>query len=204
MLGIAGLATSWWSLSLLIGVAGAGNALTQPAANVLMARTVPPQRHGIAFAVKQSAMPFGTLLGGLAVPVVTLTLGWRWAFAMGGALALGAATTVPQTDRRVDDARPADEAPRPTRPRLDTPLLLLAVFAVGVGLGAAVASAPLASSASEVREGAARASWRSQRVGFGRSHRSSRFTRAWRWAAAKRSPAGGQMSSGAGSPNSVR
>ncbi len=141
MLGIAGLATSWWSLSLLIGVAGAGNALTQPAANVLMARTVPPQRHGIAFAVKQSAMPFGTLLGGLAVPVVTLTLGWRWAFAMGGALALGAATTVPQTDRRVDDARSADEAPRPTRPRLDTPLLLLAVFAVGVGLGAAVASA---------------------------------------------------------------
>ena len=63
MLGIAGLATSWWSLSLLIGVAGAGNALTQPAANVLMARTVPPQRHGIAFAVRLFLGRLGAFAG---------------------------------------------------------------------------------------------------------------------------------------------
>jgi MFS family permease len=139
MLLIAGLARNWWELAVLIAIAGVGNALTQPAANVLMARTVPPERYGIAFAVKQSAMPFGTLVGGLAVPVVTLTLGWRWAFAIGGALAVVAGSTVP----RAGSPNPVpggDEEPR-RRPTLDTPLVLLAVFAVGVGLGAAGASA---------------------------------------------------------------
>jgi len=139
MIAIALLARNWWQLAILVAIAGVGNALTQPAANVLMARTIPPERHGIAFAVKQSAMPFGTLLGGLAVPLITLTLGWRWAFALGGALAIAAATTVPTRD-----AFESSAAPRPKqthRPTLDTPLLLLAVFAAGVGLGAAVASA---------------------------------------------------------------
>jgi MFS family permease len=98
MILVAAVARNWWELAVLIAVAGVGNALTQPAANILMARTIPPERHGIAFAVKQSAMPFGTLIGGLAVPLVTLTLGWRWAFAFGGALAIAAALSVPRTD----------------------------------------------------------------------------------------------------------
>lgn len=149
MVVIAGLVRSWWQLAAVMAVAGVGNALTQPAANVLMARTVPPSRYGIAFAVKQSAMPFGTLVGGLSVPLVTLTLGWRWAFAIGGVLALTAAAAVP-TGHDVPAPHHAAEpdatdggASHPARPRaaLDTPLLLLAVFAVGVGLGAAVASA---------------------------------------------------------------
>jgi MFS family permease len=57
MLLIALAARNWWELALLVTVAGIGNALTQPAANVLMARTIAPERYGIAFAVKQSAMP---------------------------------------------------------------------------------------------------------------------------------------------------
>jgi MFS family permease len=142
MVAIATLARNWWTLTLMVAAAGAGNALTQPAANVLMARTIPVGRHGIAFAVKQSAMPFGTLLGGLAVPVVTLTLGWRWAFAIGGALALVAASTIPVTEpHREPGHREPGPRPNKVRPQLDTPLLLLAVFATGVGLGAAVASA---------------------------------------------------------------
>lgn len=139
MIAVALLARNWWQLTMLIGVAGVGNALTQPAANVLMARTVAPARYGIAFAVKQSAMPFGTLIGGLAVPLVTLTLGWRWAFAFGGAYALVAAATVPRTTTA--DATLPDRRHERTPPTLDTPLVLLAVFALGVGLGAAVASA---------------------------------------------------------------
>jgi MFS family permease len=133
------LARTWWELAALIAIAGVGNALTQPAANVLMARTIAPQRYGIAFAVKQSAMPFATLIGGLAVPLVTLTLGWRWAFAFGGVLALAAAASVP----RADASRPvvAAGASPASRPSLDTPILLLGVFALGVGLGAATASA---------------------------------------------------------------
>jgi MFS family permease len=144
MLGIAALAQSWVVLAALIAVAGVGNALTQPAANVLMARTVAPERYGIAFAVKQSAMPFGTLVGGLAVPIVTLTLGWRWAFAFGGVLALAAASTIPGirgSTGRTPRSPTNPSTPGTAKPILDTPLLLLGVFALGVGLGAAVASA---------------------------------------------------------------
>ena len=143
MLLIAVAARNWWELAVLITVAGVGNALTQPAANVLMARTIAPERYGIAFAVKQSAMPFGTLIGGLAVPLVTLTLGWRWAFAFGGAMALVAAVTIPRHDasRPVPAASEQPDTARRSRPTLDTPMLLLAVLASGVGLGAATASA---------------------------------------------------------------
>ena len=136
---VALLAHNWWELAALIAIAGIGNALTQPAANVLMARTIAPERYGIAFAVKQSAMPFGTLIGGLAVPLVTLTLGWRWAFAFGGVLALVAAASVPRSDASRPSAAARAEPAR--RPLLDTPMLLLGVFALGVGLGAATASA---------------------------------------------------------------
>jgi MFS family permease len=131
--------TSWVTLALLGAVAGLGNALTQPAANILMARTIPPNRYGIAFAVKQSAMPFGTLVAGLAVPLVTLTLGWRWAFVIAGGLALVAASLIPTSSTDRPAAAVGGAARR--RPRLDTPMAVLGVLALGVGLGAATASA---------------------------------------------------------------
>jgi predicted MFS family arabinose efflux permease len=34
----------------------------------------------MAFGLKQSSGAFGTLLGGLSVPLIGLTVGWRWAF----------------------------------------------------------------------------------------------------------------------------
>lgn len=138
MLAMATVTRSWLSLAALGALGGVGNALTQPAANVLMARTVAPDRYGIAFAVKQSAMPFGTMVAGLAVPVVTLTLGWRWAFAIGGVAALAAAATIPSS-RGAAVARRA--ATVRDKPRLDTPWPVLGVLASGVGLGAATASA---------------------------------------------------------------
>jgi predicted MFS family arabinose efflux permease len=78
------------------------------------------------------------MVAGLAVPLVTLTLGGRWAFAIGGVLALVAAATVPDSDAASARARRDDPS---SKPRLDTPWLVLAVLAAGVGLGAATASA---------------------------------------------------------------
>jgi MFS family permease len=158
MLTIALAARAWWMLAVLAAVAGLGNALTQPAANVLMARTVPPERHGIAFAIKQSAMPFATLVGGAAVPLITLTLGWRWTFAFAGLAAVAAGATLPD-DRRVvprghaaggvaratGSAPPAPVHGRTTaRARLDTPIPILIVLAAAVAFGASVASAQTA------------------------------------------------------------
>lgn len=81
-------------LLILAGVLGGG---IQPALNLLLAQRVRRERQGWAFGVKQSAAPFASALGGAAVPVIGVTLGWRYAFALaaGVALAAFAATTAP-------------------------------------------------------------------------------------------------------------
>lgn len=87
---------AWLAAALVLG--GLANALGQPAGNATLAQHVPIQRFGIAFAVKQSGIPVATLLAGLAVPTIALTVGWRWAYAMAALLA-AAATLLPPPDR---------------------------------------------------------------------------------------------------------
>lgn len=87
-LGIALLADRWAVLAVLLVVAGAGNGITFPASNLALARGFPMRRQGVGFAVKQSAGPFATLMAGIAVPAIGLTVGWRWAFAAAAAAAV--------------------------------------------------------------------------------------------------------------------
>ncbi len=88
VLGIARLAVSWVSLAGLMAVAGAANGLAFPASNLALARGVPAHRQGVAFGIKQSAGPYATLLAGASVPLIGLTVGWRWAFVLCGAAAV--------------------------------------------------------------------------------------------------------------------
>jgi MFS family permease len=90
LLSLAGVALVATSLPLLLAcmaIGGIGNGVTQPAANLGVARQISPRRQGLAFGLKQSSIPIATLLGGLAVPLIALTVGWRWAYAGGGAFA---------------------------------------------------------------------------------------------------------------------
>lgn len=137
MLLVAVAARSWGVLAALLAVSGIDNALAQPAANLYLARAVPPGRLGWALALKQSSIPAGTLLGGLAVPTVGVTVGWRWAFVAGAALAAAAAVALPRA------ARPAGAPPRPAGHRRagDVPLGPLVVLGAGAMLGAAAAGA---------------------------------------------------------------
>lgn len=64
----------------LIVLGGLMNGCIQPATNVIVSRFIPARRQGLAYGLKQSAIPLSTMLGGIAVPVIGLTLGWRWAF----------------------------------------------------------------------------------------------------------------------------
>lgn len=98
MAAVAGLARGYVSLLLVCGAAGAANALGQLASNLAVARHVPVHRQGFMYGVKQSAVPATTLLAGLAVPVVGLTVGWRWAFVGAAVAALAALPVVPHTD----------------------------------------------------------------------------------------------------------
>ena len=72
-------------------VLGAANAALQVTSNLSLARSIPPHRQGLAFGIKQSAIPLAIVLGGLAVPTVAVVVGWRWTF---GIAALAAVAVV--------------------------------------------------------------------------------------------------------------
>ena len=128
------------TLTAALLVAGWANGVGQPASNDLIARAVPPAHQGLAYGVKQAAIPLATLLAGVAIPLVAIPLGWRWAFAMAAVLALLVAATVP---RGVVASTPgggaaASEAAGPFR---RAPLLVLATaLLLGAGTGNAMAA----------------------------------------------------------------
>ncbi|GAB3306835.1 MFS transporter [Epidermidibacterium keratini] len=80
-LGVSAAATrSLATLMVTLVVAGAINALAQPATNQFVAERIPFRRQGSAYGAKQSAIPVASLAAGLAVPALGLTIGWRWTF----------------------------------------------------------------------------------------------------------------------------
>jgi MFS family permease len=115
-LAMAGLAvvTTWLAAVVLLGVAGFTNALAQPPGSALLMARISPERRGLAFGLKQASIPAASLLSGLAVPVVALTLGWRWAFAAGALFAIIASAIPPRgTAARVAAAGgPSEVLPR--------------------------------------------------------------------------------------------
>jgi predicted MFS family arabinose efflux permease len=88
LVGIGALASGWLMLVVCLAVGGVGNAIVGPTSSRLLAHSVPPARRGTAFGVKQSSIMGATLLGGVGVPTVALTVGWRWVFLGGAVLAL--------------------------------------------------------------------------------------------------------------------
>jgi MFS family permease len=134
---LVGLGTSDSLAALLvwIGLAGIANSTCQPSANVTLTRESGLLRQGLAFGIKQAAIPASTLVAGLAVPLVALTVGWRWAFvaATGGPLVLLVIAI------RGGKAPGKVARLRHPRTRAVRPLPML-VLALAGGLGAAAAN----------------------------------------------------------------
>jgi MFS family permease len=107
LLTIAVAARSLWSLIAILALGAGANAMGQLASNTSLSRHVPVRRQGLSFGVKQAAIPVSSLLAGAAVPVVALTVGWRWAFVFAAAGAVAAIWLVP-VER--DDGRAARTA----------------------------------------------------------------------------------------------
>lgn len=80
MLAIALFARSYGALLALMVTAGIANGAALPASNLVMTQRIPVRLQGAAFGVKQSSGPISTLLAGASVPLLGLTVGWRWAF----------------------------------------------------------------------------------------------------------------------------
>ncbi len=136
--GIAGAAHSWGHVAALLGLGGLAVALTDPGLAILVARAVPATRQGLAFGVKEASIPIATLVAGLAVPAIALTLGWRWAFTVGLVPLAGLGLLLPRLDltrhppTRVGTDTRAMAAGGPPRAAV-----LLMTVAAALGLGAA-------------------------------------------------------------------
>ncbi len=136
LLGIALFAGSWAGLAACLVLGGLANAISHPATNLSLAREVPAGRQGLSFGVKQAAIPAATLLAGLAVPGIAVTLGWRWAFVGGAVLALAVAVLVPAGPSGSVVRRPKEVREK------DAPIAPLVLLALGIGLGS-TATTPL-------------------------------------------------------------
>lgn len=131
-LGVAVIARDFSTLAIFLALSGASNALGQTAANLALARAVPLNRQGLAFGVKQAALPVGSLLAGLTVPVLALTVGWRWGYVLVAVIALGVLVAVPR-GKSASYRVPAGTVNRPSGRR---PLIVMAV-ALFFGMAAA-------------------------------------------------------------------
>jgi MFS family permease len=160
LLAIGAFAGSLWVLFALLAVAGLANGANQPAINLYMAEEVHTQRQGLAFGIKQSAIPAAITLSGLALPVLALPLGWRATTAVCGGLVLLVAAVTANRSRGVAGARAAAAEVAHTEaeagssgtdagppPRLTKPLFLLAVGAALAVFGPSALSAGLVATA---------------------------------------------------------
>lgn len=135
LFGLAVAGNAGWLMALL-WIAGLPNSLGQPASNLLITQGVPSNRRGMGFGIKQSSIPIATLLAGVAVPAIALTVGWRWVFVFGGVLGVVAALSVPWLpEAERSTSRGADEQ------RQDAGLRALLLLAIAGGLGSAAGNA---------------------------------------------------------------
>jgi MFS family permease len=111
-LGVAALADSAVALVALLVLGGAGNALAAPAASGVIDEHVPESRRGVAFGLMQAGAPVGALLAGLALPLVAIPFGWRWAFVATAALAVATVAAAPATGPGRAAAEVAGARPR--------------------------------------------------------------------------------------------
>ncbi len=117
MLVIAGFARSLPSLAAGLAIGGLANGAMQPAVNLFLSRTVRSRRQGLAFGVKQAGIPTATLLSGLAVPALALTVGWEAGFVAGAALVTAVGVVLVRTGRTHPGSGPPDRG----RPAATTP-----------------------------------------------------------------------------------
>lgn len=92
---IAFLAHSFFELAILLAFAGVANGTNQPANNLFVINAVKTNRRGFALGVKQAAIPVATLLAGVAVPSVALTIGWRYVYLFAAIIALIVSMVIP-------------------------------------------------------------------------------------------------------------
>lgn len=134
MFGVGVYAQTPAQIAVLMVFGGIGNGLTQPAVNFLLARRIAPDRQGLAFGVKQSAIPASTLFAGLSIPLLAASFGWRAPFLVLVALTALVVVLTPRRSTVIPGAVQAQKA-KDARPGIT-----LYVLALGGVLGSAAAN----------------------------------------------------------------
>lgn len=145
-------------LVLALTLGGIANAISQPAVNAALSRRIPADRLGLAFGIKQSAIPAATLLGGLAVPTLGVTIGWRGTFVVVAVLAvIGAGVTWFTGDGAERPVRRRRLPLRESQAELSSLLILtfggLLAAAAATALGAFMVDAAVEGGIAEARAG---------------------------------------------------
>jgi len=128
---IAVTARSTVTLGALLMASASMYGFANPSANLALAEAVDPRRQALMFGLKHAGIPSSTLLAGLAVPLVMVSFGWRWAYVLASVLGLIVLALVPA--RNDSPVMPgANQDPR----RRIAPLTMrrLVAFATGVAL----------------------------------------------------------------------
>ena len=89
LLGVPHLAAAFAGAVLL----GAGYGPITPASSEILARTTPPERYAMVFSIKQTGVPVGGVVAGLAVPSLLTAAGPAWALSQIAALCLAGAAS---------------------------------------------------------------------------------------------------------------
>ncbi len=136
LVAIALFARSVPGFVVLLVLGGAFYGFANPAANKALAEQVEAGRRGITFGLKHAGIPSSTLLAGLAIPALILTVGWEFSFAVAALLA-GPVWVLIAMDR--DPLRQTAGTPSPGRGAQPLTVLDLVMLAAASALSAAAA-----------------------------------------------------------------
>ncbi|MFC4052783.1 MFS transporter [Actinomadura syzygii] len=148
-LALVASARNWQTLLLAQIAGGAGNSMVQPTVSQALGTVIPRRFRGLAFGLNQSAVPLATLIVALLIPLLTLTLGWRWCAAVLAVEAAVVAFGVPDVRGR-DAARPGTIQPHRRRRRIGGSLPLLMCGASFASMAGTNIPAFLTSSAADM------------------------------------------------------
>ena len=127
-----------------LSICGLAAGIIQPATNAFLSREIHQNKQGIAFGIKQSGTPASTLLGGLALPLVALTIGWQFSYVCAFCLGVACLTLlliklyrkrINTTDIVSKEAQTSSSAIR-----IKTRMTGLTLITFGIGLGSGTAN----------------------------------------------------------------
>lgn len=134
LFGLGSAARNYYVFLVFLAISGVINGSLQPPINIFISHVIPKRRQGFAYGVKQAAVPVATLIAGLAVPIVALTIGWRFAYIGASPLGIILFFFVPKS---ISPVSSSGEVVRETPKRPSAAPIAMLALAMGLGTGAA-------------------------------------------------------------------